>query len=201
VSAAASWVDTLAANTSQTADQIVRYQVRACTGASCTTVPVTPLAVTVTHASGGGGPASCGGFSDTVNIEFNWNAPGRISPVPMGVNTAVVAKFTTGNNDSASNNLPRISAAEWGSPPSARYAVLSATACDFGTPPYQGGIAAGNSINLPFAVGIGNNYGYYMKLNKNTTYYVNIKNLTTHESCSNQGICDVFVELSKPSGL
>ncbi len=205
-SAAASWVDTLAANTSQTADHITQYQVRACTGANCTTVPISPLIATVTHASGGAGPSTCttghGGitFTDTVNLEFNWNAPGRLT-APMNPGTAVVVKFTTGNFDSANNNLPRISGAEFGSPPSARYAVLSSTPCDFGAQTWQGAISAGNSVQVPFAVGSGNNFNFYPKLSKNTTYYFNLQNLTDHESCSNQGICQVFVELSKPGDI
>ena len=62
-------------------------------------------------------------------------------------------------------------------------------------------MSAGNSIQVPFAVGLGNNWGFYPILQKNTTYYFNVKNLSATESCSNQGICDMFIELSKPSGL
>lgn len=146
--------------------------------------------------------AGCPGFARTIDIKLDWNAPGRISTGTFGPNDAVVVEFRTGNLDSANNNLPRISGAEWGTPPSARFAVLSATRCDFSQQqPYQGAITAGNSIQVPFAVGLGNNWGFYPILQKNTTYYFNVKNLTPNESCSNQGICDMFIELSKPSGL
>lgn len=200
--ATSSWSDSLPANTNQTVDQVYRYQSRICTGANCTTVPASPLAATVTHASGGGGPSTCGGFTDTINLEFNWNAPGRIYASGMSPTTAVVVKFTTGNFDSANNNLPRISAAEWGTPPSARFAVLSATPCDFSNvQTWQGAVTAGNSVQVPFAVGSGNNWNFYPILAKNTTYYFNLKNLSPTESCSAQGFCGMFIELSKPAGL
>jgi hypothetical protein len=198
-SSAASWVDTLAANSNQTADRITSYQVRACTGANCVTVPTTPLVATVTHAGGGAGPATCAGFDNTINLDFGWTSGRQIAP--MGPNDAIVVKFTTGNLDSASNNLPRFSGAEWGSPPSFRKAVMSSTPCDFGPQSTLGATSAGNSIQVPFAVGSGSSWGFYPALAKNTTYYLNVKNLTPAESCSNQGICQMFIELSKPSGV
>lgn len=140
----------------------------------------------------------CGGFTRTIEVTFAWPAGGRLYSGPMGVNDVFVGKFTTGNTDSSDNNLPRVSGAEWQSPPSARFAVLSATKCDFSAQTWQGATTAGNSVQVPFAVGAGSNWAYYPKLLKNTTYYFNVKNLSTTESCSNQGVCNMFIELSVP---
>lgn len=144
---------------------------------------------------------TCAGFNNTIVLDFGWTA-GRLYSGTFGPNDALVAKFTTGNVDSPNNNLPRLSGAEWGSPPSARFAVLSDKPCDFSrNQPWQGAISAGNSVQVPFAIGNGNNYGYYPKLLKNTSYYFNVKNLTPNESCSNQGVCNIFVELNIPGGM
>ena len=199
------WTDNFPANTSTTADSTTSYQVKACVNTACVTVPSIPLTVTVAKASsnngGGGWNGVCTGFYRTVVLDFNWAAPARLNSGTFGINDVIVARFTTGNLDSASNNLPRVSGAEFGTPPSARYAVLSDKPCDFGPQPQQGATSAGNSVQVPFAVGTGNNWGFYPILQKNTTYYFNVKNLSPTESCSNQGICDMFIELSKPSGL
>jgi hypothetical protein len=205
--------ETFPANTT-TIPITTSYQVKACVNTACVTVPTNPLTVTVAAGGGGGGGGggnppppngwngSCNGFNKTVVLDLNWAAPSRVSSGGFGPNDVIVARFTTGNLDSASNNLPRLSGAEFGSPPSARFAVLSDTPCDFSpAQKQQGAVSAGNSVQVPFAVGLGNNWGFYPILQKNTTYYFNVKNLSPTESCSNQGICDMFIELSKPSGL
>lgn len=156
---------------------------------------------------GGGGPTgdiSCPGFSHTITLDVSWATPVRLLSGTFHVEDAVVVRFTTGSVDNAANNLPRLSSAEWDSPPSGKTSTLSATACDFSTTSPLGlaAISAGNSIQVPFAVGQGNNFGYYPRLAKNTTYYWNIKNVTSQaQSCSVQNICNIFVELIKPSGL
>ncbi len=146
---------------------------------------------------------TCPGFTKTWVVDLNWNAPGRVGPINIGKNDVIVARFTTGNLDSVSNNLPRVSGAEFSSgPPSARFAVLSAKPCDFANQARQGATSAGNSINIPFNVGATDDLThYYPMLAKQTTYFVNIKNLSQDESCGAQGACGFMVELGKPSGV
>jgi len=139
-SSAASWTDTLPANASPTTAVISSYQVRACVVAACVTVPIGPLTATVAATGGGGYTGTCPGYTNTINLDFGWTSQ-RLIATNMGPNDIVVAKFTTGSIETPSNNLARISAAEWQSPPSARYAVLSSTPCDTGPqPPVQIGI-------------------------------------------------------------
>ena len=205
-SSAPSWTENFSRNSSTTLDSTTSYQVKACTTASaCVTVPVNPLTVTVAHASGGGGGGggwngTCAGFNNTMVIDMDWARPVRAYSGPFGPNDIMVVRFTTGKSDSANNNLPRVAGAEWGSPPSGRYSVLSDTPCDMSAQKWLGGTSAGNSVQVPFAVGLGNNFGYYPILQKNTTYYFNVKN-QANQSCSSSGVCDMFVELLKPSGL
>lgn len=176
------------------------------------TDPGTPTIPTctpgVTHLQGNGcvpdNPSAnwngvCPGYDKTIVLDFPWLNPVRQYTGSMGVNDVIVVRFTTGTLTSASNNLPRVTAAEWGSPPSGRTSVLSATPCDFNPQTWLGAVSAGNSIQVPFAVK-GANFGYYPILEFATTYYWNIKNVP-NQSCSAQGICDMFVELLKPSGL
>ena len=194
-SSQASWTDTLPANASPTTAVINSYQVRACVVAACVTVPISPLTATVAATGGGGFTGTCPGYDNTVVLDFGWTSQ-RLT-ASMGPNDIIVAKFTSGSIDSPSNNLPRISGAEWQSPPSARYGVLSATPCDFGPQTWPGAVTAGNSVQVPFAVGSGSNWAYYPIVPKNTVMYFNVRNLSTHESCSNQGQCGMFIELNK----
>ncbi len=196
ISSSQSWTDTLPANASPTNAVISSYQVRACVVAACVTVPISPLTATVAATGGGGYTGTCPGYTNTINLDFGWTSQ-RLTATNMGINDVIVAKFTSGNIDSPSNNLPRISGAEWQSPPSARYAVLSRTPCDFSGQTWPGAITAGNSIQVPFAVGTGSNWNYYPIVPKNTVMYLNVRNLSPNESCSNQGQCQMFIELNK----
>lgn len=142
---------------------------------------------------------SCPGYANTIVIDFNWAAPVRAYTGHFGALDIVVARFKTGNFDSASNNLPRLAGAEWQSPPSARYATLSDKPCDLVPPDGWplGSVSAGNSVQIPFAVGNGNNFGYYPRLQKNTVYYFNVKNLA-NQTCTASDTCDMFLELLRP---
>jgi hypothetical protein len=139
----------------------------------------------------------CAGFSATRVATATWGANARIHPSAYGgmaANDALVIKFVTGA-ESTTTNLAKIAAAEWGTTPSERLAVLSETPCDFtGDSAVWGSKAQGNSVTIPFAVGAGGGFGFYKVLKLNTTYYFNIRN-TANASCGVQGSCDVFVDL------
>ena len=132
-----------------------------------------------------------------VYVDFDWSNPTR-QPVDVGPNDVVVARFTTGNKDSASNNLPRISGSEFGQGGRpTRYAVLSASPGDFGPQPQAGAVSAGQSVQVPFAVGLGNNWGYYPILQKNTTYYFNVRPFGDSDKVANT----MMIELSVPGDI
>jgi hypothetical protein len=129
---------------------------------------------------------------------MNWQSPARRTQ-NMGPSDAIVVKFTTGNVSSISS-LPRITGAEYQSPPSSRIAVLSPTACDFGTQPMMGAYGEGNSITMVFAVGTGSGYGFYPVIPLNTTWYLNVKN-SPNSTCTAGGVCEMFFDLLKPGGM
>src|SRR5262249_47321659 len=106
-----------------------------------------------------------------------------------------------GSMSSPNNNLPRIAAGEWGSTPSTREAKLSTTACDW-TPDFifPGASSSGTSVTVPFAVGGGANFGFYPVAPLNTTMYFNVKN-TANSGCAASGVCDMFVDLTRPGAL
>lgn len=202
VSTAASWTDTLGANTSSTTDQVFNYQVRECVGSACVTVNAAPLVVTVPKTGGGGWSGTCPGFANTRVINIPWGNPVRVYTRDyggFGVNDIIVAKMHVGNISTGSS-LPRLTAAEYQSSPSSRTAVLSATPCDLGPQPTPGATNIGNSITAVFATGTGSGYGYYPVLNLNTDYYLNMKN-NTGATCTSTGLCDMFLELIGASNL
>lgn len=201
----ASWTDTLPANSSTVSSVTYSYQVQACSNGACAAFPTVPLTATVPVAGGGGGfTGTCPGFTNTIVLTPNWANPVRlytgVGGVPtFGPNDALVIQFTTGNV-STTTSLVRVASAEYNSPPSARVAKLSATPCDFNAQSAPGANMQGNSITASFAITPGTGYSYYPVLNRNTTYYVNLKN-DTSPTCASGGICDVFVDLLKPGGL
>lgn len=153
---------------------------------------------------------SCPGFSKTVVLTANWATPIRLY-APFGPSDAVVVVFTTGSVSTPNNNLGHIGGAEWGTNPSTRLAALSPKPCDWsnqnwpqhlpGIPAdYPGASSSGNSVNVPFAVGSGANFGFYPILELNTTYYFNIKN-DASAGCAVQGSCDMFLDLAHPPGM
>jgi len=137
-------------------------------------------------------------------MTMNWRPPTRLYTVSyggFGINDALVVEFTTGSTSTPDNNLSRIAFAEYGTSPSTREAVLSSKPCDFGPQPFGGASVSGTSVTAPFAVGTGQNYGYYAKLETNKTYYFNIKN-TPNPSCAALG-CDGAVDMmnTTPAGV
>lgn len=199
VSLTNSWVDNYPANGSTTTDANYNYQVVACVGVSCVTVPVTPIAVIVSHASSTWS-GTCPGFDATHIIDFNWAAPIRQFTANAGgfaANDIVVVRFTTGGGVSPSNNLSKVGGGEYIDPPSARFAVLSATPCDFGPQPMPGATQSGYTITVPFALGGGNNFGYYPQLDNFKTYYLNVKNVP-NAACTAGNSCNMYFDLSHP---
>ena len=149
------------------------------------------------------GPNQCAGFTKTLNLTMDWNAPARLYTKDfggMGPNDAVVVAFTTGSITSPSNSLPRIVAAEWQSGPSTRIATLSPKPCDWTAQAWAGGSTSGATVTIPFTVGNTYNYGYYMIVPLMTTYYYNIKN-DASPGCASNGVCDMAVDLTKPGGM
>ncbi len=139
---------------------------------------------------------ACPGFNRTLVLSMNWTNPQRLytqSYGGFGGNDVIVVTFTTGSASTPNNNLSRIAAAEYGTGPTTREAVLSPRPCDFSAQPFGGASVSGTSVTVPFAVGTGENYGFYPKLLTNTTYYYNIKN-TAGSGCSLVS-CDMAVDL------
>jgi hypothetical protein len=205
-SALKNWTDALGANTGGS-NVTTSYQVQVCASGACVTAPTSPLTVVVPgSSSGGGGPTGwsgrCDGFASTRVIELNWAAPNRQLTANyggFGTNDALVVQFTTGNV-STTNNLPNITAVEYGSSPSSRTAVLSATPCDFSQQATPGAMSVGNSVTAVFAIGTGSGFGFYPVLTTNTTYYLNIKN-SANATCASNGVCEMSVDLIKRGGL
>ena len=142
-----------------------------------------------------GGPITCQGFTNTRVMVANWQNPQRMytsSYGGFGPTDALVIQFTAGSG-SSTNNLPRLAGAEYNAAPAQRQATLSPTPCDFGHQPMPGANAAGTTITIPFAVGTGNNYGYYATVPSNATWYLNVKNVPSGGCTSD---CNMFFDLN-----
>lgn len=142
----------------------------------------------------------CGVAGSVWYREMSWQSPARLYQ-PMGVFDAIVVKFTTGGTLSTPGQLPRISAAEWNSPPSARIGTLSTKRCDFAQQAKWGanlGSDAARTTSIQGVFLIGGNDWYYPSFPPNTDVYLNIKN-ATDPSCSQS--CEMFVDLVKSGGL
>jgi len=150
-----------------------------------------PLSATVTVSSGGGGggPISCSGFTSTQVLDLDWNNP-LITAKAVGLSQsdAVVIRITTG----PSGGYGKISGAEYGGSSAGRFAVLSATACDFSYPPPMGWSATsiGNTVEILFSNGP-NDFGY-PALAPNTTSYFNLK---TTGACGTN--CGMLFQLNR----
>jgi len=107
-----------------------------------------------------------------------------------------VVQFTTGNFDSGSNLL-KMAGAEWQDPPTQRTAALSNLPCDFtggSLSSYFATTTTGSTtVTIPFTVNNPNNFGFYPILQKNTTYYLNVKQAPSSGCVS----CNMFIELIK----
>lgn len=202
-STAASWTDTPAQNSllgpnALPTTRTTNYQTRACVGTACVTVPGSPLTAVVAAAGGAWG-GTCAGFDTTHIVDLNWATPVRQYATGVGANDIIVVRFTTGNVGT-SNNLPHVTVVEYSAGPYSRTAYLSATPCaftnSFGAP--GAGPMIGNTITSLFAITPGFGFNYYPVTQKNTTYYVNIRN-TAGNGCTVN--CDVSADLIKPGGL
>jgi hypothetical protein len=156
---------------------------------------------TINVGGGGGNGINCSaqGKTNTTVVTENWASPATNVPAAMGVNDAIVVKFTTGSKTSNSGNN-RIVAGEYQTSPSNRHAVLSTTACDFGAGLGGHAVSYGSSILMYFSVGLPDAFGDPV-LQPSTTYYLNIENQLPNPNCAVNGVCDMFVSLYKAQGL
>lgn len=192
------WSDVLPSNGGGTPVNYL-YQVRACNGSSCVTVPTSALTATV--AASGSFSGSCPGFDTTIILTLNWASPVRVFTGHMGPNDMVLVQFTTGNVPTTTS-LVTVSGAEWNSPPSSRVATLTTTPCNFSTQsPPGANIGPSTSVTSKFAITPGTGYSYYPILNTNTTYYLNVKNVVSPTCAAGVGECGMFFDLLKPGGL
>jgi hypothetical protein len=160
-----------------------------------------------TPPGGGGTPPgnaqNCPGFTKTIDIWLEWSTAVRVTTQQfggLGPTDALVVSFRVPyTGQSPGNNLSKIGAAEYASTPSARYATLSPTRCDFGAQAAAGGSASGYSVTIPFAWGGGFDYGYYPQLERGRIYYFNVRTLDG-QGCAASGVCDLFVDLIKTGG-
>lgn len=141
--------------------------------------------------------STCAGFTNTYIADLSWSTPVRIIQ-PMQLNDVVLVRFTTGNL-SSTNNLPHIVVTEYGGVgPAQRTAGLSTSPCVFslqsGMAP--GAVSVGNTITSVFAIKPGSGYGFYPVLEKNTTYYLSVKN-NPGGGCSLGDSCQISIDLLK----
>ncbi len=154
----------------------------------------------VTVSSGGGG----GGGGGTINcaasainatitgttqvLDLDWNNPLITARAILSQADAVVVRITTG----PAGGYGKISAAEFGGTSAGRYAVLSATPCDFSYPPTLGWGASsiGNTVEILFANG-SNGFGYPALVPNTTSYF----NLRTTGNCG--GNCGMLFQLNR----
>lgn len=137
---------------------------------------------------------SCAGFTQTIALSMDWNAPSTLFSGGMGANDVVVVQFTTGATVNP-NQYGNIVAAEYQSQPSARVFALSTSRCDFTTSLAAGAAGTSNTATANFSVG--SNAGYYPALQPSTTYYFNVKN-AEGSTCASLGVCNLYVQLHKP---
>lgn len=140
----------------------------------------------------------------TIMLDMAWNSSQRLftrDAGGFGPDDVLCVRFKTGGINSPANNLPRISAAEWDSPPSSRDACLSDKPGVFtgGVNGAPGAAGIGNTVSFPFSVGPNSTF-FYPALTPNTTYYLNIRN-SAGATCRAGGHCDMFIDLQKPGGI
>ena len=151
-----------------------------------------------TPGSGSGGSGAPTPPAGSVVVPVLWGPDtARVFSGSIDADVLVIFKFTTGSVSSGAS-LPRISAAEWASPPLDRTGVLSDTPgsmtglIDPTTGlPYPGATSEATTVTAAFAVGSGQNvfFGYaYPSLRLNTTYYFNVM---TNAGTTTQLACDL----------
>lgn len=175
---ATAWSETLPANTSTTTSVTTSYQVQVCNGTACTMVPATPLTAVEAAATPVATPSACSGYANTINTTVDANNAGARTFPTFGPKDVLVIRINTGSQTTAqalpAGTFSEIAIAEYGSGTSGRIVNLSTTPCDFGTvssraPPVR--------VNYSYAVGPGTTSA--VVLNTNSTYYLNVKNVST----------------------
>lgn len=124
-------------------------------------------------------------------MEMDWANPQRLFTASVGgfgPGDVIAVKFTTGNSGTA-NALPKLAAAEYQDPPSARYAVISKAPGDFTQAANNLYSGPSNSVTVAFAIRPGSNV-FYGALDQGTTYYFNIRN-------EGGGSGNMFIDLIK----
>ncbi len=150
----------------------------------------------VVSTGGGSWGGTCAGFATTIVLVENWANPQRMFSGPFGENDIMVVQFTTGSQQSLPNTLIRLAAAEYQGPPTLRTAALSDKPCDLGGLPFAGAFIT-NQTTVTFNFTIDVSFppfpGFYPVLKRNTTYYMNLRNVPGQ--CS--GDCSMAVDLVK----
>jgi len=213
----ASIADQLASNSGSSAVSY-RYELNACTSSSClpsTSVAISVPAGTVIAAPPQGSgqfPATCPGFTKTINIDLPWQSTDSSTRVltsnygGFGSNDALVVRFTAPAG-SASYSAGWVSMAEWGGGPLTRYSQISTSPCDFtlaSTPAnwnVQYNVSTGASLSYSLQAG-GSQGPYIFLMQPGTSYYLNVKNTTYQgtSTCPSGSQCNMFLDFFKPPG-
>ena len=177
------------------------YQAKACNGsdsfggANCTIITPQVSASVAGSGGGGGGAINCaavpgsGVSGSTQVLDLDWFNPLTTArAVGLSQTDAVVVRITMG----PAGGYGQISGAEFGGSSAGRFAVLSATPCDFSYPPPLGwgATSIGNTVGILFANG-DNPYGY-PSLTPNATAYFNLR---TTGACG--GNCGMLFQLNR----
>ncbi|HSQ82770.1 MAG TPA: hypothetical protein VLU54_16835 [Casimicrobiaceae bacterium] len=153
---------------------------------------------------------SCSGYSTQV-VDIPWGAVGsgnvRVTTKGFTNGMITVARFTTPNVTIPAGSVVRakVASAESNSStgPILRTAAFSDTPCVFPSPNPMGAFATvAGSTSPSVTYQVNGTSIYYPLLKPNTTYYFNIKNeYKGAPTCpSSFSSCDMYVELSKPTG-
>jgi len=156
------------------------------------------------------GTISCSGYSTQV-VDIPWGAiaSGNVRVTTKGFTNGMiaVARFTTPNVTIPAGSIVRakVASAESNSStgPILRTAAFSDTPCVFPSPNPMGSFATVVGSTSPSVTYQVNGTSlYYPLLKPNTTYYFNIKNeYKGAPTCPSKfSSCDMYVELSKPTG-
>ena len=155
------------------------------------------------------GTISCAGYT-TQLVDIPWGTIGsgnsRVTTKGFTNGMIVVARFTTPSVIPAGISQATIGGVESNSAtgPVLRTAAMSLTPCDFPNPNPIGGFwsTVTNTASPSVTYQDGGASSYYTVLKPNTTYYFNVKNeVKGAPTCPSQfSSCDMYIELSKPSG-
>jgi len=204
--------DTLPANSSGSSVSYT-YGLTACTGATCATA--NPVAISVP--SGGTGqpgpgngtfPASCPGYTKTLNVDLPWNSTDSSTRIltsnygGFGANDALVVRLTPPAGV-GSFSAGTISMAEYGGGPLTRFSTISTTPCDFGQGSWFSAynVSTGTSLSYSLQVG-GSQSAWVFMMIPGTSYYLNVKNTTYTgtQTCTAGSQCNMFLDFYRPPG-